>query len=166
VVHNGSVEHVDKEDIMRKILLGVLVVALVLLPMGCDLDIEGMIRDVVEEMIGDLTTTFTIRVISGVGGNATGLNVTGEYMVVTVEYDADTDSMEFVSQSFPVPLTEIELGEYIEFTVVDALAVSAMFMKKTEDETVLRVEIREGEVLIDWEETTEPWGAVLVTAFP
>jgi len=153
---------------MKKLLLGALVVALVLLPMGCDVDIEGMIRDVVEGMIGDLTTTFTIKVMSVpvVGVNATGLNVTGEYMVVSVEYDEGTDSMEFISQSYPVELTEIEMGEYIEFTVEEALAVSAMFTKRTDDETKLRVEIREGENLIDWEETTEPWGAVLVTAFP
>ncbi len=153
---------------MKKLLLVVSVVALVLLPMGCDLDIEGMIRDVVEGMIGDLTTTFTIKVMSVpvAGVNATGLNVTGEYMVVSVEYDEDTDSMEFISQSYAISLTEIELGEYIEFTVDEALAVSAMFQKKTGDEAKLRVEIREGEVLIDWEETVEPWGAVLVTAFP
>ncbi len=151
---------------MRKLLLAVLVVALMILPMGCDLDVEGMIRDVVEEMLEDMTTTYTIKVISGVGVNATGLNVTGEYTVVTVEYDADTDSMEFVSESYTVLTTEIGAGEYMEIEVLEALAVSAMFMKKTGDETALTVEIWEGGVEIDSEETTEPWGAVLVTAFP
>ncbi len=151
---------------MRKLLLAVSVVALMLLPMGCDVDIEGMVRDVVDEILDDMTTTYTIKVISGVGVNATGLNVTGEYTVVSVEFDPDTDSMDFVSQSYPVSHTEIAAGEHIEFTVDDALAVSAMFQKKTGDETALTAEIREGEVLVDSEETVEPWGAVLVTAFP
>lgn len=153
---------------MKKLLLVVSVVALVLLPVGCDLEIEAMIRDVFESMLEDLTTTLTIKVMSVpvVGVNATGLNVTGEYRVVSAEYNESIDGMEFISQSYPVALTEIELGESVEFTVVDVLAVSAMFMKRTDDETKLRVEIWEGEDLIDWEETTETWGAVLVTAFP
>ncbi len=151
---------------MKRLILAISVLALVLLPMGCDVDIEGMIRNVVEEMLEDLAATYTINVISGVGVNATGMNVTGEYMVVIVDYDPDTDSMDFISQSYPVSRTEIAAEEHIEFTVDDALAVSAMFMKKTGDETALTVEIRKGDVLIDSETTTEPWGAVLVTAFP
>jgi hypothetical protein len=167
-IHNGSIQSISKEGIMKKLLLVVSVVALVLLPVGCDLEIEAMIRDVFESMLEDLTTTLTIKVMSVpvVGVNATGLNVTGEYRVVSAEYNESIDGMEFISQSYPVALTEIELGESVEFTVVDVLAVSAMFMKRTDDETKLRVEIWEGEDLIDWEETTETWGAVLVTAFP
>lgn len=151
---------------MKRILLSTLIVSLVLLPMGCDLDIESMIKNVIGEMVEGLAATYTIKVISGVGVNATGLNVTGEYMVVHMEFDPDTDTMEFISESFSVTLTEIPEGDYIEYTFTDAIAASAMFQKRTDDETLLRVEIWRGADLIDWEETTQPWGAVLVVAYP
>lgn len=136
---------------MKRLLLLISILALVLLPIGC-MDIEGMIRDTIEDALEGLKSTYTLEV----GGTA-GLNFSGRYVVVSADYDPET-WVAFSSDSYDVTGNVSE-----QYTVEDAISVGGMFQKQTEEGT-LEVEIWRGGDLIDSAVTTDPWGAVLVTA--
>ena len=139
---------------MKRLLLLVSILALVMLPIGC-IDIMGMIKGVTGVTIGELLKTLTSTYTIKVDGTAE-LNFSGEYMVMTTDYDPENRVASFSSD--PI-LVEGQVPK--QYTVTDVISVAGMFQKQTEEGT-LRVEIWKGGVLIDSAETTDPWGAVLV----
>lgn len=141
---------------MKRLLLLISILALVLLPLGC-MDVQSMIKDAIENMIAEATSTYTVKISS----NVTGLNVTGRYTWVTAAYDPEA-WVTFSSDSEDVTEQIPEAG-YKTYTV-EGVTVAAMFQKQTEDDALLRVEILEGTRVVDSAETTDPWGAVFVSA--
>jgi hypothetical protein len=136
---------------MKRLLLLVSLLALVLLPIGCA-DMGSMIQDTIEEALAGLRADYTIEV-----SGTEGLNFTGRYVVVDAAYDPDTYVV-FSSDPYDV------LGSVSEqYTVEDAISVGAMFQKLSVNGT-LEVTIWRGVELVDSASTTEPFGAVLVTA--
>jgi hypothetical protein len=135
---------------MKRLLLLISILTLVLLPIGC-VDTEGMIMNEIEDTIEELTATYTIKVCS----NATGLNFSGEYVVVNAAYDQKT----WVTYSSIHTPVEGQVPQ--EYTVYDVISVGRMFQKQSANGT-LEVEIWKGEDLIDSSETADPWGAVSV----
>jgi len=140
-----------KEDIMKKLLLLISILALVLVPIGCT-DIGSMIEDTIEDALEGLRADYTIKV----GGTA-GLNFSGSYVVVTAAYDPDT-YVALSSDSYDVTGNVSE-----QYIVEDAISVGGMFQKQAVNGT-LEIEIWRGSDLIDSAVTTDAWGAVLVTA--
>ena len=136
---------------MKRLLLLISILALVLVPIGCT-DIGSMIEDTIEDALEGLRADYTIDV----GGTA-GLNFSGRYVVVTAAYDPDTYVV-FSSDSYDVSGNISK-----QYTVEDAISIGGMFQKQAVNGT-LEVEIWKGGDLIDSDETTNPWGAVLVTA--
>ena len=136
---------------MKRLLLLISILALVLLPIGCA-DIGSMVEDTIEDALAGLKADYTINV-----GGTEGLNFSGRYVVVNAAYDPDTYVV-FSSDSYDV--SGNVSGQYI---VEDAISVGGMFQKQAVNGT-LEVEIWIGGELIDSAETTDPWGAVLVTA--
>lgn len=135
---------------MRRLLSIILILALVLLPIGCSA--QDMIKDTIESMLTGLTATYTIEV-----DGTEGLNFSGEYVVVTQEYDP----VKFVasnSHSY-----NVSGNVSAQYTVENAISVVGMFQKESEEGT-LEVKILQGEELVDSANTSDPWGAVLVTA--
>jgi len=136
---------------MKRLLLLISILALVLLPIGC-MDIESMVKDTIEEALAGLRADYTIDV-----GGTEGLNFSGRYVVVSAAYDPDTYVV-FSSDSYDVSGNISK-----QYTVEDAISIGGMFQKQAVNGT-LEVEIWRGGELIDSDETTDPWGAVLVTA--
>ena len=135
---------------MKKLLLVISILALVLLPIGCS--DQNMLKDTIESVLAGLTVTYTIEV-----GGTEGLNFSGRYVVVTEEYDpvnlvASNSHSYDVSGTIPA-----------QYTAENATSVAGMFQKKSEEGT-LEVKILKGEELIDSANTSDTWGAVLVTA--
>lgn len=135
---------------MKKLLLIISSLALILLPIGCS--DQNMLKDTIESMLAGLTATYTIEV-----GGTEGLNFSGEYVVVTEEYDpvnlVTSNSRSYnVSGNIPA-----------QYTAENAVSVAGMFQKKNEEGT-LEVKILKGKDLIDSANTSDTWGAVLVTA--
>jgi len=111
-----------------------------------------MIKDTIESMLAQFTVTYTIEV-----GGTEGLNFSGRYVVITQEYDpvkiVISNSRSYnVSGNVPA-----------EYVIENAVSVAGMFQKKSEEGT-LEVKILEGEELVDSANTSDAWGAVLVTA--
>ncbi len=136
---------------MKRILLLISILTLVLVPIGCT-DIGSMIEDTIEDALEGLRTDYTIEV----GGTAE-LNFSGEYVVVTAAYDPDT-YVAFSKDSYDVSGNVSE-----QYIVEDVISVAGMFQKQAVDGT-LEVEIWKGSTKVDSAVTTDPWGAVLVTA--
>jgi hypothetical protein len=145
-----------KEDVMKKVLLIISILALVTLPIGCT-DIQSTIKNAIEDMITEATSTYTIKVSS----NMTGLNVTGKYTWVIGAYDPEA-WVTFSSDSEEVT-EQLPVAGYKTYTV-EGVTVAAMFQKQTEENALLKVEILEGTRLVDSAQTTDPWGAVFVSA--
>ena len=136
---------------MKRLLLLISILASVLLPIGCA-DIGSMVEDTIEDALAGLRADYTINV-----GGTEGLNFSGRYVVVNAAYDPDTYVV-FSSDSYDVSGNVSE-----QYTVEDAISIGGMFQKQAVNGT-LEVEIWIGGELIDSAETTDPWGAVLVTA--
>lgn len=136
---------------MKRLLLIISILALVVLPIGC-MDVESMIEDQITEALEGLSSTYTIKV----GGTA-GLNFSGRYVVASAAYDPET-WVAFSSDSYDVSGNVSE-----QYTVEDAISVGGMFQKQAVNGT-LEVEIWKGSTKVDSAVTTDPWGAVLVTA--
>jgi hypothetical protein len=135
---------------MKKLSLIILIFCLVLSPIGCGT--PDMMKDTIESMLAQFTANYTIE-ISG----TEGLNFSGEYVVVTQEYDPVNY---VVSYSYSYNVSGSVPAQY---TDENAISVVGMFQKKTEEGT-LEVRILKGEELVDSASTSDPWGAVLVTA--
>jgi hypothetical protein len=127
-----------------------LTLSIVLLPIGCN--VQDVLKDTIESVIVGLTANYTIEV-----RGTEGLNFSGRYVVVTQEYDSVnlvvSNSCSYnVSGNVPA-----------QYTIENAVSVAGMFQKKSEEGT-LEVKILKGEELIDSANTSDAWGAVLVTA--
>jgi len=136
---------------MKKLLLIISILALVLVPIGCN--VQDLAKNAIEEMLTNATSTYTITVSS----NVTGLNFTGKYTWVNAAYDPEawvvfSSDSEDVTGNVPK-----------QYTVPDVISVGGMFQKQAVNGT-LKVELWRGGDLIDSSETTDPWGAILVTA--
>jgi hypothetical protein len=136
---------------MKRLLLLISILAIVLVPIGCA-DMGSMIEDTIEDALEGLSAEYTIKV-----GGTVGLNFSGRYVVVNAAYDPDT-YVGFSTDSYDVSGNVSE-----QYTVEDAISVGGMFQKQAVNGT-LEVEIWRGGELIDSDETTDPWGAVLITA--
>jgi len=141
---------------MKKLLLIISILALVLVPIGCN--VQDLAKNAIEEMLTNATSTYTIKVSS----NVTGLNFTGKYTWVNAAYDPEAWVV-FSSDSEVV--TTGNAPE--QYTVPDVISVGGMFQKQAVNGT-LEVELWRGAVgtgtLIDSASTTDAYGAVLVTA--
>jgi len=141
---------------MKKLLLIISILALVLLPIGCA-NVEEMIKNAIEQALAELRADYTIEV-----GGTEGLNFTGRYVVVTAAYHPET-WVAFSSDSYDVSGNVSK-----EYSVEDAILVGGMFQKLSAGEEMLTVTIWRGAVgngtLVDSANTTQPFGAVLVTA--
>ena len=136
---------------MKRLLVLIPIIALVLLPIGC-MDVESMLEDQITEALEGLSSTYTIKV----GGTA-GLNFSGRYVVASAAYDAETWVV-FSSDSHDVSGNVSQ-----QYIVEDVISVGGMFQKQAVNGT-LEVEIWKGSTKVDSAVTTDPWGAVLVTA--
>lgn len=135
---------------MKRLLLIISILSLVLLPIGCSA--QNMMKDTIESMLAGLTVTYTIEV-----GGTEGLNFSGRYVVETAEYDP---VKYVVSNSHSYNVSGNVPAQY---TAENAISVVGMFQKKGEEGS-LEVRILKGEELVDSANTSDPWGAVLVTA--
>jgi hypothetical protein len=135
---------------VQRLLLIISVVALVLLPIGCGT--PDMMKDTIESMLAQFTATYTIEV-----GGTEGLNFSGEYLVLTQEYDPVNY---VVSYSYSYNVSGDVPARY---AAENAVSVVGMFQKKSEEGT-LEVKILKREELIDSANTSDGWGTVLVTA--
>ncbi len=140
---------------MKKLLLIVSIVALALVLIGCDL--QNVTQSTIESTLAENRATYTIEV-----SGTEGLNFTGRYIVVDADYDP-VDYVAFSSESYDV-------SGYVsqEYITLDVLAVEGMFQKQSGGNETLEVKIWRGDVgtgtLVDSASTTNPHGAVLVTA--
>ncbi len=140
---------------MKKLLLIVSIVALALVLIGCDL--QNVTQSTIESTLAENRATYTIEV-----SGTEGLNFTGRYVVVDADYDP-VDYVAFSSESYDV-------SGYVsqEYITLDVLAVEGMFQKQSGGNETLEVKIWRGDVgtgtLVDSASTTNPHGAVLVTA--
>ncbi len=140
---------------MKKLLLIVSIVALALVLIGCDL--QNVTQSTIESTLAENRATYTIEV-----SGTEGLNFTGRYIVVDADYDP-VDYVAFSSESYDV-------SGYVsqEYITLDVLAVEGMFQKQSGGNETLEVKIWRGDVgtgtLADSASTTNPHGAVLVTA--
>lgn len=142
-----------KEDIMNRLLLIVLILGLTLLPIGCGQDI---IRNYMDETLGAYVADYRIVVASD-----PGLGFFGRYAVVTAVYDPQTQGVSFLWNLNEVE-EEIPAEGYMVYAAHDAISVVGSFQKRTGDETGFSVEIWRGGELIQQDETTDPWGMVMV----
>ena len=107
--------------------------------------------DMIKSTVAGLTVNYTIEV-----GGTEGLNFSGRYVVLTTEYDlvnlvASNELSYDVSGNVPA-----------QYTVQNATSVAGMF-QKTDEEGTLEVKIMKGGELMDSANTSDAWGAVLVT---
>jgi hypothetical protein len=135
---------------MRKLSSMILIFSLILLPIGCGT--PDMMKDTIETMLAQFTANYTIEI-----GGTEGLNFSGEYVVVTQEYDPVNY---VVSYSYSYDVSGTVPAQY---TDENAISVVGMFQKQNEQGT-LEVKILRGEEIVDSASTADPWGAVLVTA--
>ena len=139
---------------MRSVLLLTVILALLLLPMGC-LDTEQTAQDMLDKILQHTTGTYTIKVT----GTAE-LYFTGEYQVNFYDYDVDTGAWDYIPN-----LHDVEGQVPAEYTF-QGMVAGGMFQKQTGDGTLLKAEIWKDGVLQDSASTTDPWGAVMVAGGP
>ncbi|MCK5181198.1 MAG: hypothetical protein KAQ73_01540 [Dehalococcoidia bacterium] len=140
---------------MKRLLLSILIVALVLVLIGCDL--QNMTQSTIESTLAGNRATYIIEV-----SGTEGLNFTGRYVVMDADYDP-VDYVAFSSESYDVSGNVSQ-----EYMAPDVLAVEGMFQKLSAGNETLEVNIWRGAVgtgtLVDSASTTNSHGAVLVTA--
>jgi hypothetical protein len=140
---------------MKRLLLVISIVALVFVPIGCN--VQNMMQSTIESMLAANRATYTIEVSA-----AEELSFAGRYVVLNATYDP-VNYVAFSSDSYDVSGNVSE-----EYTAPDALAVEGMFQKLSAGNETLEVRIWRGAVgtgtLVDSASTTNPYGAVLVTA--
>lgn len=140
---------------MKRFLLLISIVALALVLIGCD--VQNIAQSQIESMLEANRETYTIE-ISG----TEGLNFTGKYVVFNANYDP-VNYVAFSSDSYDVSGNISE-----EYIAPNVLAVEGMFQKLGGGNETLDVKIWRGAIgtgtLVDSASTTNPDGAVLVTA--
>jgi hypothetical protein len=135
---------------MKKLLLIISILGLVLVPMGCNVSIQGMI----ENALAGISANYTIEVT-----DTEGFNFTGRYVVVQAGYDP-VNYVALNSTSYDVVSENVSK----EYTVTNAIEVGGMFQKLSAGNATLMVRILKGGSEVDSATTTEPFGAVLVMA--
>jgi hypothetical protein len=135
---------------MKRLLLIISIFALVLVPIGCN--VQSMLQSTIENALAGISANYTIEVT-----DTEGFNFTGRYVVVTAAYDPDT-YVAFDSTSH-----DVSGNVSAQYTVTNAIEVGGMFQKLSVNGT-LTVRILKGGVPVDSATTTDPFGAVLVTA--
>ena len=142
---------------MKRLLLIISILALVLVPIGCNVNVQGMIQSAVENALAGVRANYTIEV-----ADTEGFNFTGRYVVVTAAYDP-VNYVAFNSTSY-----DVSGNVSTEYTILNAVSVGGMFQKLSWGNETLEVKLWRGAVgtgtLVDSDNTTEPFGAVLVTA--
>jgi len=140
---------------MKRFLLSISIVALVLVLIGCD--VQNIAQSTIEDTLEANRATYTIEV-----SGTEGLNFTGRYVVLNANYDP-VNYVAFSSDSY-----DVSGNVSREYTTSDVLAVEGMFQKLSGGNETLEVKIWRGAVgtgtLVDSASTTNPDGAVLVTA--
>jgi hypothetical protein len=140
---------------MKRLLLIISIVALVLVPIGCN--VQDITKSMIESMLTAKRATYTIEV-----SVTEGLNFTGRYVVMNATYDL-VNYVVFSSDSYDVSGNVSK-----EYTVPDAVSVEGMFQKLSAGNEILEVKIWRDAVgtgtLVNSYSTTDPYGAVLVTA--
>jgi len=140
---------------MKRLLLSISIVALVLVLIGCD--VQNIAKSTIESTLEANRATYTIEV-----SGTEGLNFTGRYVVLNANYDS-VNYVAFSSDSY-----DVSGNVSREYTTPDVLAVEGMFQKLSGGNETLEVKIWRGAVgtgtLVDSASTTNPDGAVLVTA--
>jgi len=137
---------------MKKLLLMVSILALVLVPIGCN--VQSILQSTIESALAGIGASYTIEVT-----DTEGFNFTGRYVVVTAAYSNST-YVAFNSTSYDVVSENVSK----EYTVTNAIEVGGMFQKLSPGNETLTVRILKGGVEVDSATTTDPFGAVLVTA--
>jgi hypothetical protein len=135
---------------MKKLLLIISILGLVLVPMGCNVSIQGMI----ENALAGISANYTIEVT-----DTEGFNFTGRYVVVQAGYDP-VNYVALNSTSYEVVSENVSK----EYTVTNAIEVGGMFQKLSAGNETLTVRILKGGSEVDSATTTGPFGAVLVMA--
>jgi hypothetical protein len=107
----------------------------------------------IENALAGISANYTIQVT-----DTQGFNFTGRYVVVTAAYNNIT-YVAFDSTSYDVSGNVSKT-----YTVLNAVSVGGMFQKLSAGNETLEVKIYRGATLVDSDSTTEPFGAVLVTA--
>ncbi len=142
---------------MKKLLLGIPILAILVSLIGCSVNVENMIRGAIEDALASLRADYTIEVTG-----EEGLNFTGRYVVVTATYDPEA-WVAFNSTSYDVSGNVSQ-----QYVVQNAISVGGMFQKQSAGNETLTVKLWRGDVgtgtLVDSATTTDPFGAVLVTA--
>ena len=140
---------------MKRLLLSIVIAALILVLIGCD--VQNITRSMIEDTLEANRANYTIEV-----SGTEGLNFTGRYVVLNANYDP-VNYVAFSSDSYDVSGNVSEV-----YTTPDILAVEGMFQKLSGGNETLEVRIWRGAVgtgtLVDSASTTNPDGAVLVTA--
>ncbi len=141
---------------MKKLLLVISILALVLLPVGCN--VQDMLQSTIENALAGISADYTIEV-----SVPEGLNFTGRYIVVQARYDP-ANYVALNSTSYDVPPGNVS----VTYTVSNAISVGGMFQKLSPGAETLEVNVWRGPVgtgtLADSDSTTDPFGAVLVMA--
>ena len=145
---------------MKRLLLIISILALVLVPIGCSVNVLTMIQNAIESALSGLEATYMIEV-----SGTEGLNFMGRYVVVTAAYDPET-YVAFNSTHY-----DISGSVPKQYTVTGAVSVAGMFQKLSDGNETLEVKIYRGTTngiqsipLVDSANTTESFGAVFVTA--
>jgi len=140
-----------KEDVMKRLLLIISILALVLVPIGCN--VQSMLQSTIETALAGISANYTIEVT-----DTEGFNFTGRYVVVQATYDP----VNYVALNS----TSIDVSGNVskEYTVTNAIEVGGMFQKLSAGSETLTVRILKGGSEVDSASTTEPFGAVLVMA--
>jgi len=138
---------------MKRLLLLISILALALVPIGCNVNVQGMIQNAIENALAGLRANYTIEVT-----DTEGFIFTGRYVVVTAAYDP-VNYVALDSTSYDVVSENISR----QYTVTNAISVGGMFQKLSVNGT-LTVKILKDSVEVDSASTMEPFGAVLVTA--
>jgi hypothetical protein len=136
---------------MKRLLLIISILALVLVPIGCN--VQSMLQSTIETALAGISANYTIEV-----SGTEGLNFTGRYVVVQARYDPVT-YVAFNSTSHDVSGNVSQ-----NYTVLNAIEVGGMFQKLSAGNETLTVRILKGGSEVDKANTTAPYGAVLVTA--
>lgn len=135
---------------MKTLLLLIPILALLLLPMGCN--VQDITNSMITDMIQNVGRNFTIKV----GGTA-GLNFTGEYEVWYLSFDPGTQSIVYTKDSYTVE------GQVPEQYTFEGTATTGMCQKRSGDSSSsLKIEIWGEDELLAYTETTDPWGAVWI----
>jgi len=136
---------------MKKTLL-ILILALVLVPIGC---VQDTIRNYMDQMLGGHIVDYKITLVGD-----PGLDFSGRYTVVTPIYDPQTQNLDFNYDVYSVEGQIPPVG-YMVYAAHDAIAVAGSFQKRTADWTEFRVELWQGTDIIQQDETTDPYGMVM-----